>query len=152
MRDQIVLLVDQDPSVAEAIALALGSRKFSFLFAQDFQEAVRILGEHGNELGLVITDIEPRGPGLSLLVAIKTYRADLPVVVLTSLADPDISAEASRRGAARLLRMPISFAEVRNVIRHIYATDEAPAERDMQAARPLPAANRDHDLAASARH
>lgn len=132
MKDQIVLLVDQDPSVAEAIALALGSRKFSFLFAQDFQEAVRILGEHGKEIGLVITDIEPRGPGLSLLVAIKTYRADLPVVVLTSLADADINAEARRRGAARLLRKPISFVEMRHVLQSIYAGDETPAEREMR--------------------
>ncbi|MBI5397402.1 MAG: response regulator [Verrucomicrobia bacterium] len=127
MRDQIVLLVDQDPSVAEAIALALGGGKFSFLFAQNFQEAIRILGEHGEDLSLVITDIEPRGPGLALLVAIKTYRDDLPVVVLTSLADPSINAAARSRGAARLLRKPISFTELRNVVRDIYEEEERPA-------------------------
>jgi DNA-binding NtrC family response regulator len=120
MRNQVVLLVDQDASVAEAIALGLGSGHFSFLFAQDFQEAVRILGEHGKELSLVITDIEPRGPGLALLVAIKTYRQDLPVIVLTSVTDPSLSEEARRRGAARLLRQPIDFVELRMVIRSIY--------------------------------
>ncbi len=129
MRNQVVLLVDQDASVAEAIALGLGSGHFSFLFAQDFQEAVRVLGEHGKELSLVITDIEPRGPGLALLVAIKTCRQDLPVIVLTSVADPSLSHEARRRGAARLLRQPIDFAELRTVIRSIYE-EERPLPGD----------------------
>ena len=137
MRNQVVLLVDQDASVAEAIALGLGSSRFSFLFAQDFQEAVRVLGDHGKELSLVITDIEPRGPGLALLVAIKTFRQDLPVIVLTSMADPSIGQEARRRGAARLLRKPIDFTELRTVIRSVYEEESPVLDHTPVAITPL---------------
>jgi putative two-component system response regulator len=111
-----VLLVDQDPSVAEAIALCLARTDLGFLFAADYKDAIRILAEQGASLDLVITDVEPRGPALALLTAIKTFREDLPVIVLTSATDPAVKAEALRRGAAKLLNKPIDFAELRTMV------------------------------------
>ena len=106
-----VLLVDEDPAVARALSLVLESLGCKVLFATTVGKAIHTLAEWGEEITLVVLDVDSCHHGQTLLAAIEAYRENLPVVLLTPVGHHKACTSAARRAAATTLLKPVSPCE-----------------------------------------
>jgi two-component system, cell cycle sensor histidine kinase and response regulator CckA len=108
----IVLVVDDEPDICDALKAMLERAGYGVLTARDGYEAIRLLAEH--PIDVLLTDV--RMPGLSgvqLCQRAKAMRAKLPVVFMTGYAGAQ---ELSRHG--HVLAKPIRKAALTAIIEH----------------------------------
>ncbi len=95
-----VLHVEDDPVqhlVVRQLLDRVGDRRFSITVAAGEEEAVAAFGPH---VELVVLDYHlTNGNGLSCLRRMKTVRADVPVLVVSGVASPQVAAELLDAGA-----------------------------------------------------
>jgi len=108
LQPRTVLVVDDDPGSRVFLAEALEALGCSAIQASNAGEALRVLAERAPDL--VCTDL--RMPGVDGLEFISLARAQaprLPLILVTANGEPESEAEAKRRGAAEMLRKPVSL-------------------------------------------
>ncbi|MEL7448116.1 MAG: sigma-54 dependent transcriptional regulator [Pseudomonadota bacterium] len=100
-----VLVVEDDPSLAEAVVETLSLAGHEVLVASDATAALAIVD--AQPLGLVISDVqmEPMD-GHALLAAIKTRQPELPVVLMTAYGTIEKAVQSIRDGAAHYIVKP----------------------------------------------
>jgi putative two-component system response regulator len=100
-----ILVVDDDTSVLESTSRLLGSLGYLVIPYGNAMDAERELRE--NEIHIVLTDIMmPEVSGLQLLENIRTFKPDLPVIMMTGHAELEMTIEAIRNGASDFLLKP----------------------------------------------
>lgn len=90
-----ILVVDDDPNIVKLIKLRLEANNYQITTAHDGEECVaKVLSERPD---LILLDIMmPRSDGYSALIGLKEMKAvsedlpDIPVIILTAVADPRI--------------------------------------------------------------
>jgi len=96
-----ILLVEDNPGDARLIEEMVkedGTAKFELVHVKSLAEALQSLGS--DSFDSVLLDLGlPDSSGLDTLVRVHTEAPDMPIVVLTGLADEAVSAEALRKGA-----------------------------------------------------
>ncbi len=96
-----ILLVEDNPGDARLIEEMIkeeGTAKFELVHVQSLAEALQSLG--ADSFDSVLLDLGlPDSSGLDTLIRVHTQVPDMPIVVLTGLADEAVSAEALRQGA-----------------------------------------------------
>ena len=110
-----ILIVDDDPIVADSLADFLANEGYDTSTAHDGQEAMTLLQANGNgEVGIVITDMNmPRLDGFELLRKVrKQYESVVPIVI-TGFGKIESAVEAVKLGAADYLTKPIVDDELR---------------------------------------
>ncbi|MET3805328.1 LmbE family N-acetylglucosaminyl deacetylase/CheY-like chemotaxis protein [Nakamurella sp. UYEF19] len=107
-----VLVVEDDPDVAEFVKLVLVKRAgMQVDVAGNADKAFNLLQE--NEFDAMITDIEmPGASGLDLIARIRGLRPLLPIVVMTAHASVDYAITALRHAADEFLTKPIAAAHL----------------------------------------
>jgi two-component system, LuxR family, response regulator FixJ len=102
---QTVFIVDDDPSVRDALSLLLSLRGYAtavFACAEDF---LRALSPHWR--GCVVTDIRMPGmSGLDLQQALVGHPARLPVIIITGHGDVAAARQAFKASAVDFLEKP----------------------------------------------
>ena len=81
-----ILIVDDDPIVADSLADLLGEEGYATTTAQDGQEALAVLQQTNGsgQVGIVITDMNmPRLDGFELLKNIRKLHASVVPIVIT---------------------------------------------------------------------
>lgn len=116
-----ILIVDDDPVVAESIAEFLGREGYLTATAGDGNEALDLLDHAGggDELAfaLVITDMNmPRHDGLGLLKAIRRKYESVAVIVITGFGKIQSAVETVKLGAVDYLTKPVVEDELRVVV------------------------------------
>ena len=112
-----ILIVDDDPIVADSLADLLEREGYATATAQDGQEAMSVLlkaeGTKG-KVGIIITDMNmPRLDGFELLKKIHhSYESIVPIVI-TGFGKIESAVEAVKLGAADYLTKPIIDNELR---------------------------------------
>jgi putative two-component system response regulator len=102
---QIVLAVDDDRLVLQAVAAMLDAFDISVVTAQNGQEALKILTTQ--KIDCVLSDIKmPEMDGLELLAAIRERGIQVPVILMTAYADLDTAVTAIRQGAFDFIIKP----------------------------------------------
>jgi FixJ family two-component response regulator len=112
LRDPLVIIVDDDPSVREALSLLLdsvGHQVRTYGSAQEFLES----------------DLEPRGPaclvldvrmpglsGLDLQQELTAQNRLLPIIFITGHGDIPMSVRAMKKGAVDFLPKPFDDSEL----------------------------------------
>ncbi|GAB5603824.1 hypothetical protein FJNA_23500 [Thermus sp. FJN-A] len=117
-----VLVVEDDPAVAQVLELALKRAGYGVLVARDFLSGKRALEEGTYEA--VVLDLNlPGGFGLDLLRHLRQELGrSVPVVVLSGLRQEHHVLEALRLGAQDYLTKPFSPKElVLRLERHVAA-------------------------------
>jgi DNA-binding NtrC family response regulator len=100
-----VLLVDDDPDLLLAMAESLTRCGYTVRPAGETGEAVMALGQE--RFDAVVTDwIMPGITGMDLMKKVKQMHPDLPVLLLTGYATPDMLRHACQAGAADVLVKP----------------------------------------------
>jgi CheY-like chemotaxis protein len=112
-----VLVVDDSISVRRGVARQLHGLGFDVHEVSDGLEALGRL--RGSRYGLVVTDLEmPRLDGFALLAEMKRSPAlsTIPVVVASTLGDPETRRRVLELGAKALLAKPVDPPELARIV------------------------------------
>ncbi len=108
-----ILIIDDDEAVCASLRLALKQAGYSSAAAYNPREALQILKQENEHIGLVIQDMnfgknsDTSGTdGITLLQEIKALKPNLPVILMTAWASLDIAVRGMRLGAADFLTKP----------------------------------------------
>jgi two-component system, NtrC family, response regulator HydG len=110
-----VLIVDDEPRMADSIAVALRRRGHVCVVAGSGTEA---LARHAEQAAdVVITDLKMPGmDGFELLENLAEAAPGVPVIVLTAHGDVPSAVDAMRRGAFHFLTKPFDNDELRSLV------------------------------------
>ena len=113
-----VLVVEDEPSVRELIADALGIEGYAVVQASDGVEAMRLLDENQpppDRLCLVLLDMMmPKADGNSVLQYLATLNSYVPVVAMS--ANRQLLATAAEAGAQATLPKPLDIDMLLGVV------------------------------------
>lgn len=109
-----ILIVDDDPIVAESLADLLADEGHVTATACDGNEALALLNDIQEQFNLLITDINmPRCDGMNLLKRLREQHADIVPIVITGFGKIESAVEAIKLGAADYLTKPLVDDELR---------------------------------------
>jgi len=104
-----ILLAEDETATRERLGQALRGSGFSVLAAADGQEALARF--ESEPIDLVLSDQRmPRLDGIGLLQAVRRIR-EVPFILYSADAEPDVVFRAGRHGAARFLAYPFQVEE-----------------------------------------
>ena len=110
-----ILVVDDEPSVTDALGLILTDMGHHVDAAKRVDEAAEFL--KGSPYGLVFTDLRlPDGSGIDLLTLIKNDTPETEVIVMTAHGSLDITIEAIKRGAFYYIEKPFTPHQVTTLV------------------------------------
>jgi DNA-binding NtrC family response regulator len=112
-----VLIVDDDPIVADSLAELIGQFGCDTATAQDGAEALAILRDASEPYELVLADMNmPRMDGLTLLKQIRKHHEQVVTVMITGYGTIESAVEAVKLGAFDYLTKPIVDEELQQTI------------------------------------
>jgi len=111
----MILIVDDDPSVAVSLGLLLKQHGYPSCAARSPEEALARLGDP--DLDLVLQDMNfsrrtDGQDGLDLLARTKAARPDLPVILITAWGSIALAVEGVKAGASDFITKPWSNAQI----------------------------------------
>jgi two-component system response regulator HydG len=110
-----VLIIDDEPNHAEAVAESLERVGYDCTLATSSAQGARII-ETG-EPAVILTDLRMDGmDGLAILRKAKQELPEAEVVVITGHGDVQTAVEAMRAGATNYLQKPVNLAELRAMV------------------------------------
>ncbi|MBM4068592.1 MAG: response regulator [Planctomycetes bacterium] len=110
-----LLIVDDDPSHAEAVAESLERVGYHCVIATSGAAGAAKIEDE--EPDVILTDLKMDGmDGLAILRKAKQELPDAEVVVITGHGDVQTAVEAMRAGAANYLQKPVNIAELRAMV------------------------------------
>ncbi len=118
-----ILIVDDEPQVAEVLAKSLGRDGHRTSVAHSGREALRLLAECQPD-ALFLDVSMPGMNGLDVLSQVKRLRPALPVVVITGNATPDEKDAVRRLGAVDVIEKPAPLTHYQQAIRRLDAGRE----------------------------
>ncbi len=131
----VILVVDDQDDIREAMRLLLIGAGYRFLGASSPDEALRVVESASpHEPGAALVDMNYRRDttsgeeGLALIAALRESQPQLPVIAMTAWASVDLAVEAMRRGAVDFIEKPWQNARVLSVLRSRVAL----ADRDRE--------------------
>ena len=110
-----ILVIDDDPSVAEMIAEAIRSFGHEALVALDGAEGLRVL-ESTAVQGVFLDLVMPGLGGLAVLTRIRSRHSHVPVVILSAHAGDEETREAMALGASEVIMKPAGLAQFTEVL------------------------------------
>ncbi|HLV40634.1 MAG TPA: response regulator transcription factor [Brumimicrobium sp.] len=106
-----ILIIEDDPRVAELIQRGLSEQGFVPTLAYDGLSGKKLIDQ--NEYKLVITDIIlPKMDGLDLCKHIRETQPEVPIIMLTALGTTDDKVEGFDAGADDYLVKPFEMREL----------------------------------------
>ncbi len=115
VRRGLILLVDDERSIARAYARSLGDAGFEVVCAYDGQEAAD--AARRQRFDVIVSDITmPAMNGLELLRSVREHDLDVPFVLMTGGPAVDSAVRAVEYGALRYLIKPIDTRELEEVV------------------------------------
>ena len=118
---EIVLVVDDEPTVRRFARRVLLEDGFEVVEAADGAEALDLVHGTGDRLGVVVSDIVmPKVNGVQLLQRLSITHPELPVILMSGYAGPEL-AKRGIEAPCSMLSKPFKpealLAEVRRCIR-----------------------------------
>jgi len=109
-RGERVLVIDDDPGLAEVIELLLSREGYAAERAGSVKAGLERIGTVA--IDLVITDLKlPDGTGLDVIRRIRDLRPELPIIMITSYSSMESAIAALRAGAVDYIIKPFDNDE-----------------------------------------
>lgn len=126
--DSVVLVVDDDPQVLNAVRRCFRNESFEVITAGSCDEALGWLSEVS--VNLVITDqVMPGMTGTELIQAVRRQFPEIPCALLTGYRTPSIARDATKAQASAVLYKPWSDQGLREAtLRLLRRSPEGPAD------------------------
>jgi PAS domain S-box-containing protein len=120
-----VLLVDDERRLAQLIKRQLEEMGYAVTMHTSSLEALAEFRAHAGAFDLMITDnTMPHLTGVALAGAVKELRPDLPILMISGIADTVDAATLVEMGVAKVLSKPHSFAQLEAALRSILETPD----------------------------
>jgi CheY-like chemotaxis protein len=100
-----ILIVDDEPQVAEILAKSLGREGHQATIATSGEQALSLVSAHDPD-ALFLDVSMPGMNGLDVLAEVRRRRPSLPVVVITGHATPDEVEQVKKMGAVDVIEKP----------------------------------------------
>src|SRR6266545_1960394 len=112
-----VLVVDDEPSMRELLAIMLRKEGFEVVAAESRAVAAAVLAQ--GPVDLVITDVKlPDGDGVEILRHVKAASPETVVIVMTAYGTTETAVAALKLGAHDYILKPFDVDELRIVVRN----------------------------------
>jgi len=122
-----VFIVDDDPSVRDALGLLLGIHDYRLAVFADADSFLKAFKPHWH--GCLLLDIRMPGmDGLTLQKKLLELGSDLPVVIMTGHGDVDSAREAFRAQAVDFLEKPLDESRLLAAIDEAFARQRKTAD------------------------
>ena len=111
-----ILIVDDDPIVAESLGDYLRCEGYVTAIAGDGSEALNLLesASHDEPFALVVADVNmPRCDGIELLKRIRRQYNSIAVIIITGFGKIESAVESIKLGAVEYLTKPIVDDELK---------------------------------------
>lgn len=114
---ELILVVDDEPSVRELTRKALETRGYRILTAADGTEAVALYAQRQSEIRLVLTDLAmPFMDGPATIRALRRLDPQTKIVIFSGLMDPKGIEELAEPGRTWFLQKPFTTHKLVEVI------------------------------------
>jgi len=129
-----VLVIDDNPAVAQALELLFGLHDIRTVAASTPESGLAVLSRQ--RIDLVIADMNfsadttSGDEGAELFRALRTQRADLPVILLTAWTHLESAVQLVKAGAADYLGKPWDNDKLLATVENLLELAEATRERD----------------------
>jgi len=115
-----ILIVDDDPTTRKLIGLFLKAKGYAVAYAENGLDGIEKIGmENPN---LIITDLNmPYMDGIEFVKSVRSdpARSEIPILMVTTEADPEERERAMAVGVNGYLVKPVTAETVTQNIRHI---------------------------------
>ena len=112
---EIILVVDDDPYIQEALEDRLASLGYQVVLAPDGKKALEIFERNSPQL--VLLDIELPGiKGIDVLKEIRRRETDVPVIMITAYGSIDLAVDAMKQGAYDFIPKPFKSGHIALVV------------------------------------
>ncbi|HSE85037.1 MAG TPA: sigma-54 dependent transcriptional regulator [Candidatus Binatia bacterium] len=112
---EMILVVDDDPYIQEALGDRLESLGYQVARASDGKQALELVDHQDPQM--VFLDIEMPGmKGLDVLREIRAREKDFPVVMITAYGSIDLAVEAMKEGAYDFIPKPFKASHIALVV------------------------------------
>lgn len=130
-RGYTVYIVEDDPSVRDALGLLLGLQGYPVAM---FGDAESFLAARRDDWrGCALIDIRMPGmDGLALQQALRQSGCDMPVIIMTGHGDVDSARDAFRAEAVDFLEKPIDHSKLISAIEEAFARQISAQESETQ--------------------
>jgi DNA-binding NtrC family response regulator len=110
-----ILVVDNHQNILELLSNLLQMFKYQTFCALDSETALKLLNE--KKIDCVITDVEmPKPSGFDLLERVKSKYPQLPVIMISSYANPRMEKQAEKNGASGFTGKPFRIETLQRMI------------------------------------
>ena len=110
-----ILVVDNHQNMLELLRNLLQMYKYQTFCALDTQSALKLMDEE--KVDCVVTDVEmPKPNGFDLLDEIKNRYPQVPVIMISSYANPKMEKQARENGASGFTAKPFSIEKLQQMI------------------------------------
>jgi PAS domain S-box-containing protein len=115
---QTILVVDDEPTILAATQMILEKNNYRVLVANDGQEALATLAEHGAGIDVVLTDLSmPHMDGIAVVRETRKIKPDSSFIVTTGEGDQNRLNELEALNIANFLSKPFSSEKLLSVTR-----------------------------------
>jgi len=133
MKEDTILVVDDDPIIRESLQRLFTRRGYAVESAPTAEEALVLLGRA--PFDLVLTDLQMPGiDGLALLTRIKERSPQTPVVMITAHASTETVIQALRSGVNDFVPKPYRSEELLSIVSREVARHRQSAPAGMDSA------------------
>jgi two-component system cell cycle sensor histidine kinase/response regulator CckA len=132
MTNATLLLVDDDEALRRATRRGLSRHGYAVLEAANGREALRVMGEDGAAVELVVSDLQmPEMGGKELALRLAAEHAGVPVLLMSGYPEDAVLDQGLQPGATFFIQKPFSPSELAACVAGILAKqgngDTAPA-------------------------
>lgn len=110
-----ILIVDDEPSVGDALKLVLEAHGYEVVLATNGHDGIDHARRRRFGFGIIdlfLTDIT----GFQVITGIRSLQPELPIVLMTAHGSPTVFAEAIKLGAVGGIAKPSPFSEILRLI------------------------------------
>lgn len=124
---QIVLVVDDEPSISVAASRTLRMHNYRVLTANNGQSALGLFLEEASNVDLLVTDLMmPVMGGIALIRSLRRLKPTLKVLAMTGLDEKDERNELATLGVTDLLTKPYSPERLLDAVRNAFTSSPSP--------------------------
>jgi len=117
---ETILLADDEPTICEVCRELLESIGYRLLIAANGEEAVRLFGEHQDEIRLAILDVVmPQMGGVDAAHRIRASDPDFPIIFQTGYGEEQVLGGMKGLKHYRVVNKPASIPELSRMLREM---------------------------------
>jgi signal transduction histidine kinase/ActR/RegA family two-component response regulator len=119
---ETILLIEDDARVRTAITKFMSQHGYQVLEASDGAEGLRLCGQHGGPLDIIVSDVRMPGPhGPQLARQLTSCRPDTPILFISGYTDSTPILETLSEPRISLLQKPFTAEALARKIRQMLA-------------------------------